>query len=152
MFLTNLGLPNSRGVWVEIHSRTFENDFSFRTVRMKVCQTEMIERNPAPRGRIDRGKSTIGEMTERNPGPRAGSTVVNARSVREPSLRLTLRPAGAALRGRGWADSTLRGRGWADSTLPGLGWADSTLRGRGENKAEIPLPWRGDRTQSCPPW
>lgn len=63
--------------------------------------SRMTEQNPAPLGRIDRGKSTVGEMTERIP----------ATLGRIKGGKSTFGEGTAALRGRGWAASTLRGRG-----------------------------------------
>ena len=96
---------------------------------MKVCQTEMTERNPdSPDVGIKCGKSTFGEMTERNP---------DSLDVGIKCGKSTFGEGTAALRGRGSADSTLRGRGGADSTLLGRGRADSTLRGRGRAGAVL---------------
>src|SRR5690606_11280327 len=82
--------------------------------------SRMTEQNPAPLGRIDRGKSTVGEMTEHNPAPLGRITRTGGEGTE-------------ALRGRGWASSALRGRGWAASTLRGRGdhdLSENKLHGR----------------------
>lgn len=53
--------------------------------------SRMTEQNPAPLGRIDRGKSTVGEMTERIP----------ATLGRIKGGKSTFGEGTAALRGRG---------------------------------------------------